>query len=1072
MEFIEVLQQEKVILAFAVLGLISKSKIMSVLKKISKNVDFKEIFIYLINKIILIVSIGLFIFIFYTNKVNIFEKFILSFILFIIVGKLKKRNVFYREIYNELSIKEYEKLIIITFLITYGIFCFFEPIKYVNNYTKPIFIFSFLALVSIEIYNLIEIFWKKNNLKDKIDLIEKKTIEYRLEEASKLEELIQDEDITSILIDDKIGNGKTYLIEYFLKKNDNKYEIIYIKLPLVENLEELKITIFKEIRIILKKNQIKSNFIKEFFLSNLKLKVDRFEFGVNKNNEKRTNWDSIKELKSGLEELDKLEKSILIIIDDIERVSNKEFLKDSLLYLGEFSEHFRESKTTTVFLAQYGIIKNTLKDIEGYRIEFLDKYFKYKLRLKTPQVNELRKEDLEKILVDSYNSYYKKNKDKDEVKKMISIEQYIRFVSNTLEILFYQIGSVGGFSKNIKGDIRNLIRYSKKINPILKEGLYNFPGIVYCTYILFELFIPDLIVTEETIKTFLLKLIKNNKDLNGIDYDENLSQILHENYLNDCLCDYYEITSFDKLVNNLINIEEYTLDQKVIDELSAKDLKKLIENIDYKKLKRVFKYSLINVRNSEELFNILIYKILEHRNKMFYMEEEYRLNFYSLLKNLLIEGCVFNNYKYNVDVNEKKEIENVLREKYLTLEREIIKNIELEKFELIQKRTENEEKSIEIFKKNLESKVQSTLTKSIKKVKGELIKEKFEFLINKISDYKKVLNNNRIELEKDLDKDTNLMVKIQNETNKIIEKNEIEIEDIMNKKEEKKKEIIKNRKILELNMDLKIKDLKEFEDREKTTQREVAYGDYLNMISILKKNHNTIKEQEEHQKLKADYMNRIVAIDEKIENDIKRKLEIYKIQLEKEYSIEEKEEKLEMLEAELNLKIDFINMVKEEEKKEIEPIKRRIESIKQKIISIGMEEREIETNFQKDADLRYKMKEEQEIARLQEEQENDKEKSVSEYTKGLKVAKEYQIEKELKEKQINEIEKIKKELEVEIEKIEKKLKAKDLETKLEELKKIFLANREIIKKNDSRLEKEINNFLTQKNNVENTVNLV
>ncbi|WP_426709567.1 hypothetical protein [Cetobacterium sp. SF1] len=680
--------------------------------------NYKKIIECYINKVIILFSMIYFFSVFHIKEINIFDKFIIYFICFILIGKIKNIDI-YRYIYNEFYIKEYEKKILCFILVLYGSYLFFYPQKYLNRFSGIIFFLGIILLIILISNEIYQLFSESKKLKNRLEILENKTLEYRLKEVIKLEKLINDRDITSILIDDKIGNGKTHLIEYFLKKNIQNYEIISIKLPLIESIEELKITLFKEIKIIFKKNKIRSNYIKEFILSGLNLKIDKIEIGFKKNTEKRNNWDLIQELKSGFEELDQKDRSILLVVDDIERVSDREFLKNALSYIGEFSENFRDSKTTTIFLAQYSIIKNLLISIEGYRIEFLDKYFKYRLKLKTPQINELSKMDLEKILIDSYNNYYD-----ESLAKKISKNQYVNFIRDILEILYTQIGDEEKLKDNIKGDIRTLIKYSKKINPILQEGLYNFPGIMYCIYILFELFTPELVIPNKKIKSFLLELIKKNKDLKGIKYDEKVSQLIHNNYINDSLCDYYEITAFDKLVNNLINNNMDILDQKTIDELNVYKIIELFEELDYKKIYKIFNYSLLNIKNIEELFNTCIYLIFKFENKIFEIEQTQLKNFCFFLREMLKRKCYFDNYKFIFDEKVRKEQEKQIMIEYNNKKLELITSIETKKINLKWQKKIEYEKVINSLQEKIEKNYRNALEKEKKKINEIICRKK------------------------------------------------------------------------------------------------------------------------------------------------------------------------------------------------------------------------------------------------------------------------------------------------------------------------------------------------------------
>lgn len=71
-------------------------------------------------------------------------------------------------------------------------------------------------------------------------------------------------------------------------------------------------------------------------------------------------WNTIKKLQNTLKELD---KNIIVILDDIERENDTNKIYESILFLGELSEYFRDTRTTTLLLVQYSYLKSKIKKI-------------------------------------------------------------------------------------------------------------------------------------------------------------------------------------------------------------------------------------------------------------------------------------------------------------------------------------------------------------------------------------------------------------------------------------------------------------------------------------------------------------------------------------------------------------------------------------------------------------------------------------------------------------------------------------------------------------------------------------
>lgn len=82
----------------------------------------------------------------------------------------------------------------------------------------------------------------------------------------------------------------------------------------------------------------------------------------------------------------KINKKILIILDDIEREENLEKIYKSILFLGELSEYFRKTNVTILLLSQYDYLELAFnKVLENKKTNdsfqknyvYLDKYYKY-----------------------------------------------------------------------------------------------------------------------------------------------------------------------------------------------------------------------------------------------------------------------------------------------------------------------------------------------------------------------------------------------------------------------------------------------------------------------------------------------------------------------------------------------------------------------------------------------------------------------------------------------------------------------------------------------------------------------
>lgn len=150
-----------------------------------------------------------------------------------------------------------------------------------------------------------------------------------------------------------MGNGKTTLINSLIKdfENNEGCEIIYFKLPLVKSYEELEKNLLLELQKILVKYDLNNKFINNLLNDISTLKLGCIEINLGK---KESIWNTLQELQRTLM---KINKKILIILDDIEREENLEKIYKSILFLGELSEYFKNTNVTILLLSQYDYLE-------------------------------------------------------------------------------------------------------------------------------------------------------------------------------------------------------------------------------------------------------------------------------------------------------------------------------------------------------------------------------------------------------------------------------------------------------------------------------------------------------------------------------------------------------------------------------------------------------------------------------------------------------------------------------------------------------------------------------------------
>ena len=427
----------------------------------------------------------------YVKKINYYLSIILIFLTFFNIENFKKvikitnqniKNNFNQKIFLEIK-------------------NFFNTISYFYSFSI-IFIMGIIFLSTI-IYN------RKNNNKVEESNEEITLLSFREKEKIKLKSMIKNIKISSILIEAEIGNGKTTLINSLFKYSQTE-EIIYLKLPLVKSVDELKRNLFLELQKIFLKNDLDNQFLNAFLdnISAFKLGLIEINFGKRENM-----WNTIQKLQKTLKEAN---RNIIIILDDIERENDANKIYESILFLGELSEYFKDTKTITLLLTQYSYLEKKLKEIK-IDTSHLEKYYKYKFKLNEPTASKFLNEDykllIEEAISTSSNLLINKNFKDDFINSII---ENINFFFTANEIVFNKENS-----NYIKINIRALEKSIKKIiylYAFYEKSYITYSIFLYCIlmenfYIFLENYILEMSKERNTsvknIKEYILRAFSN-----------------------------------------------------------------------------------------------------------------------------------------------------------------------------------------------------------------------------------------------------------------------------------------------------------------------------------------------------------------------------------------------------------------------------------------------------------------------------------------------------------------------------------------------------------------------------------
>lgn len=482
----------------------------------------------------------------------------------------------------------------------------FDNIYYYAIMVSIVFLTVLILINLFKDFNKIR---KNQNHQDEVTLLS-----FREKEKKKLKEIIKDKKITSILIEAEMGNGKTTLINSLIKdfENNEGCEIIYFKLPLVKSYEELEKNLLLELQKILVKYDLNNKFINNLLNDVSTLKLGCIEINLGK---KESTWNTLQELQRTLM---KINKKILIILDDIEREENLEKIYKSTLFLGELSEYFKNTNVTILLLSQYDYLESAfIKALENKKTNsnsqensvYLDKYYKYRFRLNEPTIYDLNDNDLRLIIENIFKSASSySEKISDENKFIASIVENLRNFFDIKNLNLHRSQPKKEiFSKNFQSkNNQNIYDVVKTLNlkinirlleKSLQEILYLYPYYKE-TYIIYSIYI-FMILKKNFIKDIEARFHNSlDKDIQNAINLKNTMEFIENNLL----IHYVESSlKFYSKINVYSNLEEEI--KSIIDTYNKGDV--IVEEIDITTSK--IKEIILGTKNYENDFSLYGY---------------------------------------------------------------------------------------------------------------------------------------------------------------------------------------------------------------------------------------------------------------------------------------------------------------------------------------------------------------------------------------------------------------------------------------------------------------------------------
>lgn len=618
------------------------------IQKIDSNIVNTKIIGILSLLVVLLLSVNLISNEIKNNIVKVF-KFILNILIFIMVIVLM-----YYILNNQKDIliffKEREEVI---------------TLKYMYLIFKIMIIFIVILVILINVIKFLGL-KESNNIKDEL-------FPTRIENIEKLEKDIK-HGKNSILINNDWGNGKTFFIKNFIEKYDKKYEFIYIKVPYFDTKTEFRKKILSEIHRIFKKNKIITYSLRDlmsyFNINDEDIKLGFINFNFNKLLNDDADDDYREVLINLRDNLNYLEKKVVIILDDFDRIENKKQILEVLNFIGELNIELNES-ITLITLSSYeklvSIIEEDKENITEGR-KRLEKYFDKIFYLSNPNFFEL---------IDFFSNIYDISSNKREILKGI-----INLINEQDK----------GLLANEKINFRNTERLIKNIKEINTKGL-EYETIYEKVYIFWE-------VVELLISDYWDDLKKNENSEIKIFYNHVLQQLIWSNKLPKIKLGQekefifsilesvkkYKLGEYDKTLSYYINIKNEMLknyvESEIVEKWKYEDYLNINEifNFEIEERKKIFNFFMLNknINKYETLELMISYKLnynWKYKSSMEFFKNlknkeegelpsDKRMNgkFYIFLKNLLLVNLF-------IDINKMEK----LKEKEENLYNENIK---------------------------------------------------------------------------------------------------------------------------------------------------------------------------------------------------------------------------------------------------------------------------------------------------------------------------------------------------------------------------------------------------------------
>ena len=192
-------------------------------------------------------------------------------------------------------------------------------------------------------------------------------------------------EVDAVGINGTWGSGKTFLADQYIERNQDKYEVIKVE-PLTCNMSAIDSYLFQQLEKVLRANRIYPRYSRKLqraLSENAWGKQFNSIFGTGEN-------DQVTEFQGFCQDLDKLDHKVLLVYEDIDRISGEN--REQIARLFDLTQKMISHNVKVIYQFDLG----KMADLDFNR-DYLEKYIPYIINLTEISVKDILIEALEEL---------------------------------------------------------------------------------------------------------------------------------------------------------------------------------------------------------------------------------------------------------------------------------------------------------------------------------------------------------------------------------------------------------------------------------------------------------------------------------------------------------------------------------------------------------------------------------------------------------------------------------------------------------------------------------------------------